>query len=54
MRTICNIVEMEILKSFQLLASSYELIGYENQLVARSLQLEARDSERLYHISKNK
>lgn len=39
---------------YEPLASSYELISNENQLVAGSLQLEARDIEQLYHISSSK
>ena len=48
MRLICKLVELEIIKSFELLATSFQLMVRENRLAACSLQLVALDLE--HHI----
>ncbi len=54
MRLICKLVELEIIKSFELLATSFQLMVRENRLEACSLQLVALDLEQSHNSSRSK
>ena len=54
MRLICKLVELEIIKSFELLATSFHLMVRENRLAACSLQLVALDLEQSHNLLRSK
>ena len=54
MTSIGKIVELEIIKSYELLASSFQLIVGEHRLAASSLQLVALNLMQPYNSSRSK